>query len=364
MQERDELERLVEGVRAAYAAGQALEIHGGGTKRFLTNSIDGESLDVTGHHGVINHQPTELTITARAGTRLRDIEELLGTHAQRLPFEPPFVEDATLGGTVAAGISGPRRPWDGAVRDAVLGVTLVNGEGRHLRFGGEVMKNVAGYDVSRLVCGAHGSLGLLTSVSLKVLPKPEVETTLGFELDRDEALTRVCRWARSALPISATHHFGELLRVRLSGTREGVVSAAQELGGTELDDASTFWRDVRDQKSEDFTGAAFQDETSDGKASHSKTLWRFSSTPSAPYPALEGVWITEWAGALRWYCGELDPATAFEQAKALGGHAIRWRGGEPLHQPLEPAVMKLHRRLKEAFDPKRILNPGRIYADV
>ena len=350
----DELERLVGAVREAYAAGQALEIRGAGTKAFLTRRSEGEGLDVTGHSGVINHQPTELMITARAGTRLRDIEELLGAHDQRLPFEPPFVEDATLGGTVAAGISGPRRPWDGAVRDAVLGVTLVNGEGRHLRFGGEVMKNVAGYDVSRLVCGAHGALGLLTSVSLKVLPKPEVETTLGFEVDRDEALTRVCGWARSALPISATHHFGDLLRVRLSGTREGVVSAAQELGGAELADASRFWRDVRDQKSEDFQG----------KTSQGKELWRFSSKPAAPYPALDGAWITEWAGALRWYCGELDPATAFEQAKALGGHVIRWRGGEPLHQPLEPAVMKLHRRLKEAFDPKRILNPGRIYADI
>ena len=359
----DQLERLVGAVREAHAAGQALEIKGGGTKGFLTNSVDGESLDVTTHHGVINHQPTELTITARAGTPLRDIEELLGEHGQRLPFEPPFVEEATLGGTICAGISGPRRPWDGAVRDAVLGVTLVNGEGRHLRFGGEVMKNVAGYDVSRLVCGAHGTLGVLTSVSLRVLPKPEIETTLGFELDRDEALTRVCAWARSALPISATHHFGQRLSIRLSGTGEGVDSAARELGGSVLTDASTFWRGVRDQTSEAFQKAS-PNPSSEGAASQRESVWRFSTTPAAQYPELEGAWITEWAGGLRWYCGELDPASAFGHAKAMGGHGIRWRGGEPLHQPLEPVVMKLHARLKTAFDPKRILNPGRIYASL
>ncbi|MEE9254972.1 MAG: glycolate oxidase subunit GlcE [Pseudomonadales bacterium] len=349
MTDSDELERLVDGVREAHAAARPLEIRGAGTKSFLVTGKSEVGLDVTGHRGVISHQPTELTITARAGTPVRDIEELLGSHAQRLPFEPPFADRATIGGTVSAGISGPRRPWDGAVRDAVLGVTLVNGEGRHLRFGGEVMKNVAGYDVSRLVCGAYGVLGVLTSVSLKVLPQPEAERTLCFEIDRDEALARANAWARSPLPVSATYHHGERLRVRLSGTREGVASAARELGGAELADAATFWKHVRDQSVDDFRG---------------DNLWRFSSAAAAPYPPFGDAWITEWAGALRWYLGELDQEAAFAEAKALGGHATRWHGGTALHQPLEPALVKLHRRLKDAFDPRGILNPGRVYPDI
>ena len=349
MDDSDELERLVEGVREAHSATRPLEIRGARTKSFLVKSISGDVLDVTGHRGIINHQPTELIITARGGTPVRDIEELLASHAQRLPFEPPFAQRATIGGTVSAGIAGPRRPWDGAVRDAVLGVTLVNGEGRHLRFGGEVMKNVAGYDVSRLVCGAYGALGVLTSVSLKVLPQPEAERTLGFELDRDEALARTIGWARLPLPLSATYHHGRVLRVRLSGTNEGVESAARELGGTELAEADTFWKHVRDQSADGFRGAS---------------LWRFSSMAAAPYPELGDAWITEWAGALRWYLGELDQDTAFVEAKALGGHATRWRGGAALHQPLEPALAGLHRRLKDAFDPKGILNPGRVYPEL
>ncbi|MEJ2131565.1 MAG: glycolate oxidase subunit GlcE [Gammaproteobacteria bacterium] len=338
----DELHRLVDAVRKAHSLGRGLEIRGAGTKAFLTPRSDCEVLDVSAHSGVINHQPTELTITARAGTRLRDIAQLLAEHGQRLPFEPPFVEQATLGGAISAGLSGPRRPWDGAARDAVLGVTLVNGEGRHLRFGGEVMKNVAGYDVSRLVCGAYGALGVLTSVSLRVLPIPPAERTRCFELDRDQALAQVNAWARTALPISATYHHGGQLRVRLSGSAEGVEAAARELGGTELAEADAFWTRVRDQKAE-----AFQ----------SMSLWRCSVMPAAPYPAFDGAWITEWAGAQRWYLDVLDAVAAFEQATAHGGHASRWRGGGVLHQPLEPVLAKLHQRIKEAFDPKGVLNP-------
>lgn len=350
MPDRDALEDVLETVRQAFAASRPLVIRGAGTKSFLVQSGAGDALDLTRHCGVMSHEPTELTITARAGTPVSAVEELLGAHGQRLPFEPPFADRATIGGTVSAGVSGPRRPWDGAVRDAVLGVTLINGEGRHLRFGGEVMKNVAGYDVSRLVCGAFGALGVLTSVSLRVLPLPEAQRTLSFELARDEALARVNAWARSSLPLSATYHHGALLRVRLSGTQDGVAAAARQLGGAMLANGDSFWKQVRDQRGTDFLG---------------KSLWRFSMPPAAPYPSFgDDAWITEWAGGLRWYCAELEPEAAFSAAKAVGGHAARWRGGPPLRQPLEPGLAKLHRRLKDAFDPGGILNPGRIYPEL
>ncbi len=269
-----------------------------------------------------------------------------------LAFEPPyFGPDATLGGAVATGLSGPRRPYAGAVRDVVLGVKLLNGHGEILKFGGEVMKNVAGFDVSRLMVGALGTLGVVLDISMKVLPRPEAETTLIFAMNSDAALVQMNRWTGQNWPLSAASYDGKAVRIRLSGAKTAIAAARQKLGGDALpnNEATSFWADVREQRL-DF----FQGET---------PLWRLSLASATMQPNLPGAWIIDWGGALRWLKTDQPAETIFQTAHALGGHACRFRsplGAE--FQPLSAGLEKLHRHIKRAFDPHGIFNVGRLYA--
>ena len=338
---------LLDRVRQAVASRTPLCIRGGGSKAFYGRRCQGQPLDLAAHRGIVSYEPSELVITARAGTPLAEVEALLAAHGQMLPFEPPhFSPTATLGGMVAAGLSGPRRPWGGAVRDAVLGVKLINGRGEALRFGGQVMKNVAGYDLSRLMVGALGTLGVLLEVSIKVLPRPAEERTLVFELDAVAAATRQVEWGRRPLPLSATLAHAGRLHLRLSGSRQGVQAAREALGGEETDNA--IWAAVRDQTLRFFRTAA--------------PFWRISLPPAAP--ALAGVGLTEWGGALRWLASDAAAESIRRQAAALGGHATLFRGHDgsaEVFQALAPAMLALQQRVKQALDPDALFNPGRLY---
>ncbi|MBI5039887.1 MAG: glycolate oxidase subunit GlcE [Gammaproteobacteria bacterium] len=343
---------LAERVREAAAHNTPLIIHAGGSKDFLGRRTTGTTLDVSGLRGIVHYEPTELVITARAGTPLAEIESALAERGQMLGFEPPhFGPTATLGGTIACGLSGPARPFRGAARDFVLGTKLINGSGELLSFGGEVMKNVAGYDVSRLMCGAYGTLGILLEVSLKVLPRPAREITLALELENDAAFARMREWQRDPLPLSGLCYDGNLLHVRLSGAEQAVNAAHRRLGG-EIDAlGNAFWKQLREQCS------AFFDAGGD--------LWRMSVPPTTRTLAITGKQLIDWGGALRWIKSTQDAASVFTVASAAGGHATRWRGAgaHPVFQPLPAPLLALHRRLKQAFDPRGIFNPGRMYPE-
>lgn len=342
---------LQDAVAHAAAAGTPLRIHGGNTKSFYGRAATGEPLDVSAHRGVVSYEPTELVITARAGTPLKEVEETLAKNGQMLPFEPPhFGEATTLGGAVASGLSGPARPYAGSVRDFVLGVVCINGKGERLSFGGQVMKNVAGYDVSRLMVGAMGTLGVLLEVSLKVLPRPRDELTIAFSIDAAAAISTMNAWAGQPLPLSACCHDGEVLRVRLSGSESGVRSAREKIGGEEIARASTYWSDLREHRLAFFGSDA--------------PLWRLSVPAATPAPPNGSKWLLDWGGAQRWLVSDEPADTIRRQASAADGHAILFRGGHrdgDVFHPLPPAIETIHRRLKEAFDPKGILNPGRLY---
>jgi glycolate oxidase FAD binding subunit len=342
-------ERLL---RAA-AEGTPLDIVGGGSKSFLGRITQSEPFDVSAHRGVVSYEPTELVITARAGTPLSEIEMLLGESGQMLAFEPPrFDAAATLGGTVASALSGPRRPYAGSVRDFVLGITLMNGEGRTLRFGGQVMKNVAGYDVSRLMVGAMGTLGVLLEVSLKVLPLAAQTTTLGFSLDGAGAIEQMNALAAKPVPLSGAYYDGERLYLRLSGTPGGVAKAVERLGGDVMEDTSR-WHDLREQRLEHF---------------HTQVpMWRLSVPPATPPLTLPGETLMDWGGALRWLRSEAPGEEIRAAVTKVGGHATLYRNGDrqgEVYQPLSRALLSLHQRLKASFDPKGILNRGRMYKDL
>ncbi|MCU0835035.1 MAG: glycolate oxidase subunit GlcE [Chromatiaceae bacterium] len=351
----DDSERLQYAVCAAIAAKRPLAIRGGGSKAFLGRAPQGEPLDVAGHSGIVNYQPKELVLTARGGTTLEEIESALAEAGQMLPFEPPrFGPGATLGGTIACGLSGPARPYLGAARDLVLGTRVLTGRGEILRFGGEVMKNVAGYDVSRLMTGAYGTLGVLLELSLKVLPAPAATRTLSQERDPAQAIELMNRWAGRPLPVTATCYDGERLYVRLSGAEKGVAQAAAEIGGEPLAGAESFWREkIREQGHGFFAG--------------NTPLWRLSVPQAAPPLALPGKQLIEWGGAQRWLRSDAPADAIREVVTRAGGHASLFRGGDrsgEVFHPLPAVLMTLHRRLKQAFDPDGLLNPGRLYADL
>ena len=331
-----------------------LRIRGGGTKDFYGAASSGDPLEMSPYAGIVAYEPKELVLTVRAGTPVADVEAALDAQRQMLPFEPPRFEGAghaaTIGGTVAAGLSGPRRPYAGAVRDFVLGTRIVNGKGEDLSFGGRVIKNVAGYDVSRLMAGALGTLGVITEISFKVLPRPAVEATLAFEMDESEAIGAVNRWAGQPLPLSATAWQDGRLRVRLSGAQAAVEAARKKLGGEELVAAGDYWRDLREQRLAFFAPGV--------------PLWRLSVPQTAQPLTLGAPPLVEWGGGLRWMSGTVDPLSVRSTVERLGGHATLFRASDKaagVFHPLKPALMKIHRRLKEAFDPADILNPGRMY---
>ncbi|WEF31011.1 glycolate oxidase subunit GlcE [Pseudoduganella chitinolytica] len=336
---------------AASAAAAPLRIAGGATKDWYGGPLQGEVLDTRPYRGIVDYEPTELVITARCGTPLAEVEALLREHRQMLAFEPPrFGAASTIGGVVASGLSGPRRANAGALRDFVLGAQLMNGQGELLNFGGQVMKNVAGYDVSRLLAGSLGVLGLITQVSLKVLPLPLVETTLRFELDEIAALARMNQWAGQPLPLSATCWHAGALTVRLSGAEAAVQAAVRRLGGAVVADAAPFWDALRDQ-----THAFFDTDV----------LWRLALSPAASAQVLGGEQLIEWGGGQRWLKGARAEAGAIRRAvAAAGGHATLYRAADKhagAFHPQSPAIARIHTRLQAAFDPAGIFNPGRLY---
>jgi glycolate oxidase FAD binding subunit len=351
--EADLTQELQERVQAALGDGGALCLRGGGTKAFYGRPCEAETvLEIAGHRGVVAYEPTELAITARAGTPLAEIEALLESNGQQLPFEPPhFGEGATLGGAVAAGLAGPRRPYAGAVRDAVLGTRIINGRGQVLAFGGRVMKNVAGYDLSRLMAGALGTLGLILEVSLKVQPVPKGKLTLVREEGAAAAIERMTAWAATPLTVTGACHDGARSCVRVCGGERSLEAARGQIGGEEMPDAGEFWRGLRDHRLAFFT--------------HAERLWRLSVPPATPPIDLPGEWLIDWGGAQRWLTSDADAERIRASATAVGGHATLFGGaapGEEVFAPLEPGLLRLHRNLKAALDPKGIFNPGRMYA--
>lgn len=352
----ENLNYLSQQLAAATADKKAVCIRGGGTKDWYGQALQGEVLDTSAYAGIISYDPTELVITVRCGTRLTDLEAALVEHKQMLPFEPPrFGPASTIGGVVASGLSGPRRQAVGAVRDFVLGAVLIDGKGEVLHFGGQVMKNVAGYDVSRLLAGSLGTLGLIAEISLKVLPKPFAEKTLRFEMSQADVIRHLNEWGGQPLPLSASAWQDGALMLRLSGAQAAVQAAESKLGGEAVPEAEAFWENLRDQQTDFFTGCNEQ-----------VALWRVSLPSVTPALELPGEQLIEWGGALRWVKTDVEAGIVRAATAKAGGHAILYRGGDKqvgVFHPLAPAVSRIHRNLKASFDPAGIINPGRMYPD-
>lgn len=345
-----------------------MRLRGGGTKDFYGEPATGEVLDTTGLGGIRSYEPSELVVTVGAGTPLAELEAVLAEKGQCLPFEPPrFGEGGTVGGMVAAGLSGPARASAGSVRDFVLGLSMVNGRGELLTFGGQVMKNVAGYDVSRLMAGALGTLGLITEVSLKVLPQAPAEATLKFPMPQRDALQRLNAWGGQPLPLNASRwqqeSGGPVLYLRLRGAQAAVEAACKSLGGERQDDAAAqaaqaAWTACRDQQLPWFTERAGRD------------LWRLSVPQTAPELDLPESPLIEWHGAQRWIAAEAGDAEHLRRIAAqAGGHATLLRAGtsgtrtQRMH-PLAPPLDRIHRELKRQFDPAGIFNRGRLHPEL
>jgi len=350
-------------IREAQATATPLTIVGGGSKEFYGRPSTGTPLATGAHSGIVAYEPSELSLTARAGTPLAELEATLAQQGQMLAFEPPhFAGGATLGGAIAAGLSGPRRAAAGAARDFVLGAKIIDGRGDVVNFGGQVMKNVAGYDVSRLLVGSLGTLGLLLEVSLKVLPLPAATSSLRFAASEARALDLMNGYGGRPLPITASaweaRADGGTLTLRLAGSGAAVAAAQRALGGEVMgtEAASTYWRELRDHSATFFAADT--------------PLWRLSLASTTPRLALPGATLIEWGGSLRWLRSTASAAT-IRDAMAVGGsgaHATLFRGperarAEGAFQPLPPLLLDLHRRLKQRFDPAGILNPGRMYPE-
>ena len=354
MQQNDLTSLVQEQVQSAFINDHTLNICAGKSKNFYGRTACGEMLDLSGHRGIIHYAPEELVITARSGTPLIDIELALAEQQQMLAFEPPsFTEATTIGGTVATGLSGPRRPYAGSVRDFVLGMKLINGKSEILKFGGEVMKNVAGYDVSRLQTGALGTMGVLLDISLKVLPRPAEELTLAYPLTLIKAHNKMLNWISQPLPISATAWSNNQLYVRLSGQSMVIDSVKSQLGGQLLEENAKWWQALRDHKLEYFQT--------------DQPLWRISLPATTAELPLAGEWLYEWNGALRWLRSDVADDEIRRVVADAGGHATLFRGGDrdaEIFHPLNSVMAQLQQRIKQSFDPKGILNPGRMYASL
>lgn len=358
-------------VRTAHANKTPLRIRGGGSKDFYGVRLGGDVLDTRSYSGVDSYEPSELVVTARSGTPLLELEQLLAERGQCLPFEPPhFGPGATVGGMVAAGLSGPARVSAGAVRDYILGLSMINGVGEHLTFGGQVMKNVAGYDVSRLMAGAWGTLGLLTDISIKVLSMQRAQVTLYYECTAQQAIDMLSQWRAQPLPINASlwqsdgsATSGHLL-VRLRGAVAAVEAALDRMGGTMLDHAQAdgAWLACREQQLPWFT---------DMEPDHA--LWRVSvpaTTPALPCTEVNVQPLIEWGGSLRWVQAPMQHAAALHAlAVSVGGSAVCFRPGSGVQwvsegdfglAPASPVLRQVQQRVKHAFDPHGIFNPGRL----
>lgn len=365
------LRRVIDQVATARATRTPLRLRGHGSKDFYGEAPRGEPLDLAPLSGIARHEPTELVVTVRAGTPIAELEAALAEHGQCLAFEPPrfdgpgpsgqSVPRGTVGGMVAAGLSGPSRAAVGGVRDFVLGAALLGADGEVLRFGGEVMKNVAGYDVARLLVGSMGILGPVLEVSLKVLPAPPAQATLRFEWPQAKALGQLQRWCGQPLPLRASAWWNDMLVLQLAGAEAAVRAAQQSLGGETVDTAAAarFWNGLRDQRDEFFAAAA--DAVNAGA-----TLWRMSVAPHAPPLATEGEQLIEWHGGQRWIVNHADAPTMRALAAAAGGHATAFRGRKQggAFAPLSAPLARIQRQLKARFDPDALFNPGRLYPDL
>lgn len=357
--DQDASAELGERIRQADAAGSPLRIVGGDTRGFYGRTVEGTPLSLDAHRGITHYDPVELIVSARAGTPLEELEAALDAQGQMLGCEPPrFGAASTVGGMVATGLSGPRRPWSGAVRDFVLGTRVIDRAGRELRFGGEVMKNVAGYDLSRLMVGAQGTLGVVSEVSMKVLPKPAASASLHLDMPLEKALDRLTEWGRQPLPITAATYLEGALHLRLEGGASSVAATRERLGGDELQDG--FWQALRDLRLPFFAG-------------DTRPLWRLSLPNHTPPLSLEGDTLFDWGGAQRWVKTDADAEEVRAAASRAGGHATclgaRDTQGRPQSAaepftPLAPVIAKYHRRLKAELDPNGIFNPGRLYGDI
>ncbi len=354
-----ELAGLRERIRAAHASATVLCVRGGGSKDFYGEAPRGEVLDTRSYTGIVSYEPTELVITVRCGTPLAELRNVLAEKGQMLAFEPPaFGAAATLGGTIATGLSGPRRVAAGAARDFVLGVAMLDGRGDWLEFGGQVMKNVAGYDVSRVLCGSLGILGVITEVSLKVLPVPAAETSVVIDANEAESIRLAHGWAGRPLPVSATSWQDGVLRVRFSGAVAAVAQAVRGFADahgarvTDPTEATRHWEAIREQTAPFFSG--------------DEALWRIAVPDTAAPLGLPGATLIEWGGALRWLRAGAPASVIRSAARAAGGHATAFRGDRAagVFEALPAPLAAIHRRLKARFDPAGILNPGRMFPDL
>ncbi len=360
MTSNDDSGALIERVQRAVDSATPIVICAGNSKSNLGNTTPPEavteSLSVLSHTGIISYDPTELVVTVRSGTTMRDLVRVLDDAGQMLPFEPPSLPLSTIGGVLACGLSGPRRPFSGSARDYVLGTRVINGRAQDLSFGGQVMKNVAGYDVSRVQIGAWGTLGLLLDVSMKVLPRAAAELTL-VHTSKAHDTRRFSPLMRQPLPLSGAMLIGEKRYLRLSGSAAAVNAAASELGGDVLsEDEAAIWHSVRDHEHEFFTDL-----------SGGMTLWRVSVADHAPPLSLPGNYLYEWSGAQRWLKTDASAADVFAAALAAGGHASRYSAtllDEPAFQPLTGPMQRLQARVRDSFDPQRLFNRGRFHPEL
>ena len=361
MTQRDSTHILQEQVRQAKLEQQALVVRGGGTKSFYGYPVEGERLKLKAHAGILDYSPTELVLTARAGTPLAEVDAALARHGQMLGCEPPHFGQATFGGMIASGLAGPRRPVGGGVADQILGCRLLNGQGEILRFGGRVMKNVAGYDISRLMAGSLGCLGVILDATVRVRPRPAAECSVRFDLEAARIAPFVNNLARLGYPVSASCHDGRALAVRFSAGTEEIAGLEPSLRrhfafiGFEEERRADFWQRLREQQLDFFRGEG--------------NLWRLSLPPAAPDPGLPGESLVEWNGALRWLRTEAAGEDVFAAAAALNGSATLFRTARPeraksIFQPLSAPLLQWHRGLKQAFDPAGIFNPGRMYREI
>ncbi|CAE6795746.1 glycolate oxidase subunit GlcE [Paraburkholderia haematera] len=351
-------EQFRERIEKAYARGHRLCIRGGGSKDWYGAATTGEVLDTRAYRGVVAYDPAELVITARSGTPLAEIEQLLSARQQMLAFEPPhFGPGATFGGCIATGLAGPRRMSVGALRDFLLGASILTGQGEFLQFGGQVMKNVAVYDVARLMAGSLGTLGLLMDISVKVLPIPPAFATLRQEMGARDAVRKLNEWAGQPLPITASSWHEGMLTIRLEGATAAVRAACSALGGESMQNqaAAMYWQSLREQ-----SAAFFQ------KSPIGATLWRLC-VPSTTVPALlrdPDSQLIEWGGSQRWLFAADDDDSLRRDAVAAGGHATQFRyarSGIDVFTALSAPLTGIHQRLKTAFDPAGVFNHGRMF---
>jgi glycolate oxidase FAD binding subunit len=361
------ISQFQEQIQSAITNQSTINITGGNTKHWYGDIAHGITLNTSSYQGILDYQAEELVITVCAGTPLKEVESTLAKKNQYFAFDPPhFGPGATIGGMIAAGLAGPGRGQYGGLRDYVLGIKIMDGRGEILSFGGKVMKNVAGYDVSRLLPGSLGTIALLLEVSIKVLPRPSKTQTLQFHIPQAQAIVQMNTWASQPLPLSASAWIGNSsegqLWMRLSGANAAVEAAIikmnQPVSGHIVpeDEAATFWESIKEQQHSFFTGS-------------DDPLWRFAIEPlSAPLP-LENPTLIEWYAGQRWVKGPLLESQAQQMAQQYGGHATLFRGEKlkntsvftPLSfNPLTAPLEIIQQRIRQTFDPHGIFNTGRM----